>query len=107
LAFVYSLVAGTEETARILVIVAKNTPVTDNRTERALAYMIASSFGISVLAMIAVFIGRNAGIDFSSGPLLTVTVLPFVGLVLAAVLIIARIVVILVKRSRAAKDAAN
>ncbi len=88
-------------------IVAKNTPVTVNRSERVLTYMIASAIGLSILAIVAVIIARASGVDVLSGVWLTVAVLPRIGLPVGVVLIIVRIVLVVIKRSRAAKDATN
>jgi hypothetical protein len=89
------------------VIVAKKTPVTDNRTERVLGFMLLSSIGLSVISIIALFIGRASNVDFSQGFWLTVAVVPPIGLTFGVLLLIARIIVVAVKRNRAAKDATN
>jgi hypothetical protein len=89
------------------VIVAKNTPVNDNRTERVLGYMLASSIGLSVIAIVALIIGRVTNVDFSQGVWLTVAVVPPIGLTIGVLLLIARIIVVVVKRGRTAKDDSN
>ena len=67
---------------------ANDTAVPGNRIERILAFMIGSVAGISILAIIAVFIGNLSGGDLTGGVWPAVTTLPLVGLSLAFVLII-------------------
>jgi heme/copper-type cytochrome/quinol oxidase subunit 2 len=93
--------------ASILVTVAENTPVTVNRTERVLTFMVASSLGLSVLAIIAIVIAGMAGVNTREGVWLTVLVLPPIGLIFGVIFIIAFVVVSAIRRSRAARDAAN
>jgi len=68
--------------------VANDTAVPGNRIERVLAFMIGSVAGISILGIIAVFVGNMSGADLTSGVWPAVTTLPLVGLALAFVLII-------------------
>ena len=76
------------------------------RTERVLAYMVASSIGLAVLAIIALIIAGIARIDVSSGIWLTVVALPPIGLIIGVAFIIALVIVSAIRRSRAARDAA-
>jgi hypothetical protein len=87
--------------------VAENTPVTVNRTERVLAYMLASALGLTILAILAVIIAASAGVDTNVGMWLTLKVFPGVGLTFAVGLIIAIVVVSAIRRTRAARDAAG
>jgi branched-subunit amino acid permease len=89
------------------VIVAKKTPVTDNRTERVLGFMLLSSIGLAIVGIVALYIGNAASIDTTHGIWLTVRVLPAIGLIIGVLLLIARIIVVAVKRNREAKDATN
>ena len=83
---------------------ANDTAVPLNRIERILRNMIASSAGLSIVAIIATIIARTAGVDTREGVWLTIAVLPFIGLTIALVLIIAFIVVSVVRRRRLARD---
>ena len=85
---------------------AKNTPVTVHRTERVLAYMVASSIGLALLAIIALLIAGAARVDVTSGVWLTVVALPPIGLIFGVAFIIALVVVSAIRRGRAARDAA-
>ena len=85
---------------------AENTPVTVHRTERVLAYMVASSIGLAILAIVALLIAGVARIDTTSGIWLSVVVLPPIGLAIGVLLIIALVIVSAIRRSRAARDAA-
>jgi uncharacterized membrane protein (DUF485 family) len=67
--------------------------------------MIASSIGLAVLCILAMFIGPLLGADISGGVWQTIRVLPLIGIPFAVLLIIARLVVGAVNRSRAAEDA--
>ena len=83
---------------------ANDTAVPLNRIERILRNMIASSAGLSIVAIIATIIARTAGVDTREGVWLTIAVLPFIGLTIALVLIIVFIVVSVVRRRRLARD---
>jgi hypothetical protein len=83
--------------------VANDTPVPLNRIERILRNMIASSAGLSVLAILATIVGNLTGVNTREGIWLTVTVLPFIGLTIAFLLVIAFLVVSVVRRRRLAK----
>ena len=87
--------------------VAENTPVTVNRNERILAYMVASSLGLSLLSIIATLIGAGVGADRSVGIWPLVTILPTVGLPIGFVLIIFLLIMSAIRRSRAARDASQ
>lgn len=77
-----------------------------HRTERVLAYMVASSIGLAILAIVALLIAGAARIDTTEGVWLTVVVLPPIGLIFGVGFIIALVIVSAVRRSRAARDAA-
>ena len=83
---------------------ADNTAAPLNRTERILAYMIASIGGLSVLAIIAVIAASAAGVDTSQGAWPTIAVFPTLGLPVAFVLIIVFSVLSITRRRR---DAGN
>jgi hypothetical protein len=88
------------------VTVAENNPVDVNRNERILAYMVASAIGLSIIAIIAVIAGTGFGVtDFDEGVWPVLIVLPSIGLPLGLLLLIALVIVIVVRKSRAAKDA--
>jgi hypothetical protein len=90
------------------VTVAEKTPANDNRNERILAYMLAAAIGLSVLAIIAIIAGTGLGVkDFDEGIWPAVLVLPSIGLPIGFLLFIALIVMSVVKKSRAARDASN
>jgi purine-cytosine permease-like protein len=80
--------------------VANDTPVPLNRIERVLAAMIAAVGGLSVLAILSIFIATAANADTSEGPWLMIGVLPTFGLPIAFVLIIVFAVVAIVRRRR-------
>jgi hypothetical protein len=84
--------------------VANDTPVPLNRIERILRNMIASAAGLSILAIIATIVGNLSGVNTREGIWLTVTVLPFVGLTIAFLLIVAFLVVSVVRRRRLAQN---
>lgn len=80
------------------------TPVTDHRAERVLAYMVAATIGISILAFLAVMIGTLAGVGaddgFSQGVWPVILVLPLIGLPLGFILLIALLILNGVRRAR-------
>lgn len=85
---------------------SNQTPISDNRVERILAFMVASAIGLSLVSFLAVIIGTAAGVtDFSVGVWPIAIVLPAIGLPLGLLLVIALIVVSGVRRGREAKDA--
>ena len=69
--------------------------------------MVASSIGLAILGIIATLIAANAGVDTNVGIWLTIKVLPAVGLILGVLFLIAYVVASGIRRSRAARDAAN
>jgi len=87
--------------------VAENTPVTINRNERILAYMVASSIGLSVICIFATLVSSTMDVDYSVGIWQIVTVLPIVGLPIGFILMITLLVIATVRRSRAARDASQ
>lgn len=92
----------------ILGVVANETPITDNRVERVLAFMVVSAVGLSIIAFLAVIIGTAAGVtDFSGGVWPIAIVLPAIGLPLGLALVIALIIVSGVRRGREARDASK
>ena len=93
--------------ASILVTVAENTPVTVYRTERVLTYMAASSIGLAILGILALIIVGVARAELPTQIQALLTVLPAVGLTLGLLFAIAFIIASAVRRSRAARDAAN
>jgi len=89
----------------ILVNVAENTPVTNHRNERVLAFMVASCIGLTLLAVIAMGIAASQQVNFSTGIWPTVGLLPLVALPIAFVLMIALVIVSAIRRVRASRDA--
>ena len=83
---------------------ANDTPVPLNRIERILRNMIASSAGLSIVSIVATIVARTAGVDTREGVWLIIAVLPFVGLTIALLLIIAFVVVSVVRRRRLAQN---
>ena len=83
---------------------ANDTPVPLNRIERILRNMIASSAGLSILAILATIVAGFARIDVSQGIWPVVLVLPFIGLTFAFLLVIAFLVVSIVRRRRLARE---
>jgi hypothetical protein len=67
--------------------------------------MIASTIGLSVIAMVAIIVMQVNGVDMSGGVLPAIAILPGVGLPVAFLFIIVFVVVTIIRRSRAAKDA--
>ena len=89
----------------ILVTVAQNSPVDTNRSQRVIAYMIASSIGLSILAIFANLAISAAGVDKSEGLWPTIVLLPTVGLPIGFILIFVLLIMSVVTRARAARDA--
>lgn len=83
---------------------ANDTPVPLNRIERILRNMIASAAGLSILAILATIIANLGGVNTREGVWLMVTVLPFIGLTIALLLIIVFLIVSIVRRRRLARD---
>ena len=91
----------------ILVTVAQNSPVDTNRSQRVIAYMIASSIGLSLIAIFATLIAGAMSVDLSSGAWPTVVLLPLIGFPIGFILIFVLLTMSIIKRGRAAKDAGN
>jgi hypothetical protein len=85
--------------------VANDTAVPLNRIERVLAYMIGSSAGLSILAIVATLVANLAGVATREGAWLVVAAVPLVGLPLAFALIVVFLIVSVVRRRRLAQDA--
>ena len=83
---------------------ANDTPVPLNRIERILRNMIASAAGLSILSILATIVANLAGVNTREGIWLTVTVLPFIGLTIAFVLMIAFAIISITRRRRLARD---
>jgi hypothetical protein len=84
--------------------VANDTPVPLNRIETILRNMIASSAGLSIVAIIATIVASFARVDVNQGVWPVIVVLPFLGLTIALVLIIVFVVVSVVRRRRLARE---
>ncbi|MFD4420608.1 multidrug ABC transporter ATPase [Agromyces sp. NPDC058484] len=82
-------------------------PITEHRAERVLAYMFVGVVGLSILAFIAIMIGTMAGAGandgFSRGIWPIVIMLPWFGLPLAILLLIALLIVNGVRRARSTR----
>jgi len=88
--------------------VANETPTEITRGERIIAYMVAASIGLSIVAFLSVIIGTALGVrDFTIGVWPTVVLLPIIGLPIGFILIIALLVLTFVRRAREAKDAGH
>lgn len=84
---------------------AENTPVHLNRTERVIAFMVASIGGLSVVAILAVIVGNLAGIrDYSGGVWPLAVVLPAIGLPVTATLLIVFFVLRALHQRRLSRD---
>ncbi|GGI48006.1 Zn-dependent protease with chaperone function [Agromyces flavus] len=83
-------------------------PVTDHRTERVLAYMVAATVGLSILSFLAVMIATFAGVGandgFSQGIWPVILVLPLIGLPIGFVLLIVLLIVNGVRRTRESRQ---
>lgn len=87
---------------------AENTPIIDNRAERVLAFMVAASIGMSILAFLAIIIATAAGVtNFGEGIWPVIIVLPLVGLPIGLVFMITLFIVSAIRRGRESKDAAK
>jgi ABC-type dipeptide/oligopeptide/nickel transport system permease component len=85
-----------------------NSPVSENRLERVLAYMIVGIVAVSLICFVAIIVATAAGMsreDFAQGLWPMVSVIPLVGLPLGVILIVALLLVSVRRRSRAARDA--
>ncbi|GAA2045768.1 hypothetical protein GCM10009819_36600 [Agromyces tropicus] len=83
-------------------------PITGHRVERILAYMVAATVGLSIIAFFAVMIGTLAGVGaddgFSRGIWPVVLVLPLIGLPIGFLLLVALLIVNGLRRSRESKQ---
>jgi uncharacterized membrane protein len=98
---------GGQRCGLILVTVAQNSPVDTNRSQRVLAYMIASAIGLSLVAIFAVLIAGGASVDLGEGLWPTIRLVPLVGFPIGFILIFALLITSLVRRGNATKDAGN
>ena len=90
--------------------VSDSGPITDNRAERVLAYMFAAIVGLSIVCFFAVMIGTMSGVavgEMGTGLWAVVTMLPWFGLPIAFVLLIALLLVNGVRRGRAARSGSS
>jgi hypothetical protein len=85
--------------------VAENTRVPLNRTERIMAFAVGSVGGLSIIAIVAVFIGRAVGANFTTGAWPAVAVLPLIGLPVTLIALIIFMIMTTVRRNRLARDA--
>jgi hypothetical protein len=87
--------------------VSESGPITEHRAERILAYMFTAVVGLSILAFLAVMIGTLAGAGandgFSRGVWPFVIMLPWFGLPLAFLLLIALLIVNGMRRARGSR----
>jgi Ni/Fe-hydrogenase subunit HybB-like protein len=84
--------------------VSESGRITEHRAERILAYMFVGVVGVSILSFLAVMLGTLAGAGaddgFSQGIWPAVLMLPWFGLPLAFLLLIALLIVNGVRRAR-------
>ena len=81
---------------------ADNSAVRLNRTERILAFVLAAVAGLSIIAILAVLVGRLTHAELGAGVWPVVAILPFIGLPVALVLAIVFIIVTGTRRRRLA-----
>jgi hypothetical protein len=75
-----------------------------SRAERSLAFMVAATIGLSILAFLAVIVGTLLGVhDFGSGLWPTIILLPLVGLPIGLILMITLLVLNMRRRLRDAR----
>ncbi|MDJ0336072.1 multidrug ABC transporter ATPase [Salinibacterium sp. G-O1] len=87
---------------------AQDTPISDNRGERILAFMIASAVGLSIIAFLTIIIGTATGVtNFGEGLWPVAIVLPSIGLPIGLILMIVLIVKSGLRRGRETRDAGN
>jgi len=84
--------------------VPENAPVPLNRTERVLAGMIASIVGLSIIGIIATFIGASTGAATGEGVWPVLLLLGYIGLPIALILVIVFLIVSTTRRRRLARD---
>jgi hypothetical protein len=88
--------------------VAENTPAPFHRSDRLLRNITWSIIGLAIASIVSLLIARAVGIsDFSVGVWPGIALLPLIGLPIGILLLVAQLVVSAVRRSRAAKDAAE
>lgn len=91
--------------------VSNSNAIADNRAERILATMVAATVGLSLLAFFAILIGTamGAGADdgFSNGIWPFILMLPYFGLPIGFLLLLALLIVNGVRRARAARRDAS
>ncbi|GAA4051361.1 hypothetical protein AVP42_02027 [Agromyces sp. NDB4Y10] len=91
--------------------VSSQGPIADQRVERILAYMVAATVGLSIIAFLAVMFGTLAGVGaddgFSQGIWPFVLVLPLIGLPIGFLLLIALLIVNGVRRSRESRQGSD
>jgi uncharacterized membrane protein len=85
--------------------VAENTRVPLNRIERILAFVIGSLVGVSIIAIVAILIGRASHLDLAGGAWPVAAVLPLIALPIVLVLLIVFLVISVTRRARLARDA--
>ncbi len=86
---------------------ARGTAVPLNRIERILAFILASVAGLTIVSLVALFIGAAAHVDRSSGIWQIVFFLPAIGLPIALVVAVVLIIVMGIRRRRLAADDAG
>ena len=87
---------------------AQDTPITGNRGERILAFMVASAIGLSLLSFVSIIVGTAVGVrNFGEGAWPVLIFLPQIGLPLGLILIIVLIVLSGRRRGRDARNANN
>lgn len=75
-----------------------------SRAERSLAFMVAATIGLSVIAFLAVIIGTAVGVrDFGAGVWPVIIFLPIVGLPIGLVFMIVLLIVSTRRRLRDAR----
>lgn len=91
--------------SRIVMRVTDSTNSTVRRSERVLAYLIASSIGLSILAFLAVLLAPVFGLrDYDHGLWPLIITLPLFGLPVGVVLIITLLVLSGIRRSRETRN---
>ncbi|QEO15325.1 multidrug ABC transporter ATPase [Agromyces intestinalis] len=89
---------------------SSQSPVAEHRTERILAYMVAGTVGVSIVAFFAVMIGTLANANttgwIQEGIWPFVVMLPWFGLPLGFLLLIALLIVNGVRRGRESRGSA-
>jgi hypothetical protein len=88
--------------------VPENTPAPVHRSDPVLRNVTWAVLALAIASIIALLVGRLVGVhSFSTGIWPTVAIMPLIALPLFLVLFISQLVVSAVRRSRAAKDAAE